>query len=55
MLRPVRRIVTGHDDEGKTIILQDGSSPHVLENPTQEGRGLTDLWRSFATPADTGA
>lgn len=52
MLRPVRRIVTGHDDKGKSIILQDGPSPHVLENPTQEGRGLTDLWRSFATPAD---
>ena len=52
MLRPVRRIVTGHNNEGKSIILQDGPSPHVLENPTQEGRGLTDLWRSFASPAD---
>jgi len=52
MLRPVRRIVTGHNDDGKSIVLQDGPSPHVLENPTQEGRGLTDLWRSFATPAD---
>jgi mannose-6-phosphate isomerase-like protein (cupin superfamily) len=52
MLRPVRRIITGHDENGKSIILEDGPSPHVLENPTQEGRGLTDLWRTFAAPAD---
>ncbi len=51
MLRPVRRIVTGHDSQGKSIVLSDGPSPHVLENPTQEGRGLTDLWRTNATPA----
>ncbi len=51
MLRPVRRIVTGHDAEGKSIVLSDAPSPHVLENPTQEGRGLTDLWRTFAAPA----
>ena len=52
MLRPIRRIITGHDETGKSIIIEDGPSPHVLENPTQEGRGLTDLWRTFATPAD---
>ena len=52
MLRPVRRIVTGHDGNGKSIVIQDGPSPHVLENPTQEGRGLTDLWRTKTTPAD---
>jgi mannose-6-phosphate isomerase-like protein (cupin superfamily) len=54
MLRPVRRIVTGHDSEGKSIVLSDGPSPHVLENPTQQGRGLTDLWRTDATPASNG-
>ncbi|MBT4491200.1 MAG: cupin domain-containing protein [Rhodospirillaceae bacterium] len=52
MLRPVRRIVTGHDSAGNSIVLSDGPSSHVLENPTQEGRGLTDLWRTFAAPAD---
>lgn len=51
MLRQVRRIVTGHDETGKSIILSDGPSPHVLENPEQEQRGLTDLWRTTATPA----
>ncbi|MDA1101120.1 MAG: cupin domain-containing protein [Proteobacteria bacterium] len=51
MLRPVRRIVTGHNDKGKSIVIHDGPSPHVLENPSQQGRGLTDLWRTDATPA----
>ena len=52
MLRAVRRIITGHDENGRSIILEDGPSPHVLENPEQEGRGLTDLWRTFGAPAD---
>jgi mannose-6-phosphate isomerase-like protein (cupin superfamily) len=51
MLRPVRRVITGHDAAGNAIILSDSTSPHVNENPVQKGRGLTDLWRTFATPA----
>lgn len=51
MLRPVRRIVTGHDAQGRSIVLSDAVSPHVLENPVRPGRGLTDLWRTDAVPA----
>jgi mannose-6-phosphate isomerase-like protein (cupin superfamily) len=51
MLRPVRRIVTGHDDKGRSVVLSDAVSPHVLENPVRPGRGLTDLWRTDAVPA----
>ncbi|MDP6346166.1 MAG: cupin domain-containing protein [Alphaproteobacteria bacterium] len=51
MLRPVRRVVTGHDGAGRSVILSDGASPHLLENPDQPGRGLTDLWRTDTTPA----
>ena len=52
MLRPIRRIVTGHNSEGQSIVIHDGPSPHVLENATQPERGLTDLWRTDSTPAD---
>ena len=52
MLEPVRRIITGHNENGKSIVIEDTTSPHVLENPTQEGRGLTDLWRTFSAPAE---
>jgi mannose-6-phosphate isomerase-like protein (cupin superfamily) len=51
MLRPVRRIVTGHDAQGRSIVLSDAPSPHLLENPVRPGRGLTDLWRTEAVPA----
>lgn len=51
MLHPARRIVTGHDAEGRAVILSDETSPHVLENPARPGRGLTDLWRTSQTPA----
>jgi len=51
MLRPVRRIVTGHDAQGRSIVLSDAPSPHLLENPVRPGRGLTDLWRTDAVPA----
>jgi mannose-6-phosphate isomerase-like protein (cupin superfamily) len=51
MLRPVRRIVTGHDAQGRSVVLSDAPSPHVLENPVRPGRGLTDLWRTETVPA----
>lgn len=51
MLHPVRRIVTGHDDQGRAVVKIDAVSPHTLENPHRPGRGLTDLWRTDATPA----
>ena len=52
MLRPVRRVVTGHDEQGRSVIISDEASPHVKENPVQQGRGLTDLWRTFDAPAN---
>ena len=52
MLRPVRRIVTGHDADGRSIILSDEPSPHLKPNPVNPERGLTDLWRTYSMPAD---
>ena len=51
MLRPVRRIVTGHDSEGRSIFLSDEVSPHLRPSPAHPDRGLTDLWRTNETPA----
>ncbi|MDP6705026.1 MAG: cupin domain-containing protein [Alphaproteobacteria bacterium] len=51
MLKPVRRIVTGHDAAGRSVVVSDGPSPHQLENPVRPGRGLTDLWRTDCVPA----
>lgn len=52
MLTPVRRIVTGHNEAGRSIVLFDGPSPYTLENPARPGTGLTELWSTESTPAD---
>jgi len=50
MLIPVRRIITGHDESGRSIVIHDDVSPHIRENPVQPNRGLTDIWRTFEYP-----
>lgn len=49
---PVRRIVTGHDSEGRSVILSDGPSPHHMHLPSVPSFGVTDLWKTFGSPAD---
>ena len=51
MLRAVRRIVTGHDAEGKYVVLSDAPSPPALEYQDQEGHGLTAPAPAFAASA----
>jgi hypothetical protein len=52
MLKPIRRIVTGHDARGRSVIVSDGPSPHVLTLPGRADFGLTNLWVTDRTPAD---
>ena len=54
MLRPVRRIVTGHDNSGRSVVVSDETSPHIRENPVHPNRGLTDLWRTFESLPSNG-
>jgi hypothetical protein len=51
MLRTIRRIVTGHDSLGKSVIVSDGPSPHVLTLPGRPDFGLTNLWVTDGSPA----
>jgi hypothetical protein len=56
MLTPIRRVVTGHNAHGKSVIVADGPSPHVLTIPGVPTFGLTNLWVTDSAPADnTGA
>src|SRR6266542_3909791 len=52
MLRKIRRIVTGHNAQGKSVIASDAPSPHVLSLMTDPPFGLTDLWVTHGSPAD---
>ncbi|SDH86152.1 cupin domain-containing protein [Paraburkholderia phenazinium] len=47
----VRRVVTGHDTRGKSIVLSDGPSPFVFSTPLLPGYVSCDIFRTFETPA----
>ncbi len=51
MTRRIRRVVTGHDRDGKSIIVSDGFAGNVKEIPAMAGLALTDLWETGAAPA----
>jgi mannose-6-phosphate isomerase-like protein (cupin superfamily) len=51
MIWRVRRVVTGHDPEGRSMILSDGPATSVKEIPTFPGLALTDLWETASAPA----
>jgi len=50
-----RRIVTAHDAQGRSVILSDDTSPHIMPIMDQPNFAVTDFWRTAATPADNGA
>ena len=47
----VRRVVTGHDQTGKAIVISDGPAPFAITNAQRPGYVSTDIWRTNATPA----
>lgn len=51
MIWRVRRVVTGHDAQGKSIIAMDGIAPNMKEMPSFPGLALTDLWETKGAPA----
>ena len=51
MVHRIRRVVTGHDRNGKSIFLEDRKAPNVLEMASMPGVALTDLWRTATSPA----
>ena len=50
MAKQIRRVVTGHNAQGKSIFIMDGPSPGT-RNAGAAGVTSTDLWKTFATPA----
>jgi Cupin domain len=47
----VRRVVTGHDAQGRSVFLSDGLAPNVKEMESMPGVALTDLWETTTAPA----
>jgi hypothetical protein len=48
----VRRLVTGVNESGKSVIVEDATSPHVHVIADHPDYVYTDLWRTQATPVD---
>jgi hypothetical protein len=47
-----RRIVTGHDAEGRSIIISDEAPTNVVPNPADPDRGHVNFWRTDSVPAN---
>jgi hypothetical protein len=52
---PIRRIVTGHDDQGRSYIVADGPSPAVRLVPERPGYRVTNIWRTVGSPTEINA
>jgi mannose-6-phosphate isomerase-like protein (cupin superfamily) len=51
MIWRVRRVLTGHDPEGRSTFIADGPAPNVKEMASMPGLALTDLWETSGAPA----
>ncbi len=52
MQRQTRRVVTGHDANGKAVVTADGPAPNVKVRQAAGGLVSTLLWVTDRTPAD---
>jgi quercetin dioxygenase-like cupin family protein len=50
MPRPIRRVVTGHDANRRSIFVSDGPAPAVFDRGPG-ATAVTELWETRATPA----
>lgn len=50
-ISPVRRVVTGHDESGKAVVLMDGAAPNVRIRQASQ-LVSTLIWVTDETPAD---
>ena len=41
---PIRRVVTGHNDDSRSVFIADGNATAVKEMESMPGLALTDLW-----------
>ena len=50
-LTPIRRVVTGDDERGRSKVVWDGPAPNAHQASMGRARGHTDLWVWNETPA----
>jgi len=50
MTDTIRRVVTGHNRNGKAIVLSDGPCTSIRSHPNRPGHKSTDIWKTTAMP-----
>ena len=50
-IKPVRRVVTGHNAQGRSCVLFDSAAPNVNANAFKKGTAMTDVWVFDDCPA----
>lgn len=51
----IRRIVTGHDGEGRSVFVADGAAPRASDFADIPGHGVAQLWATSSMPRLTAA
>lgn len=46
----IRRIVTGHDSNGRAVILEDRAAPTIRHNPAHHGHVSVEMWKTEGAP-----
>ena len=44
MVQPIRRVYTGHDNDGRSVFISDANATAVKEMESMPGLAITDLW-----------
>src|SRR3984885_8934486 len=50
-IKPVRRVVTGNDAQGRSRVLFDSAAPNVNPGAVVRGSSMTDIWVYRQSPA----
>ncbi len=48
--KTVRRVVTGHDAEGNSMVLSDGPAHAIKTHPLRPNHQSTDVWKTLTSP-----
>ena len=50
-IKPIRRVVTGNDANGRSRVLFDSAAPNVNPGAVSKGTCMTDVWVYKSAPA----
>jgi mannose-6-phosphate isomerase-like protein (cupin superfamily) len=53
MSNGIRRVVTGNDAHGRSVVVIDGAATNVKQSPQRPGVVINNLWMTDAMPAKT--